>query len=108
MKKVPQFIEVAERIMALAKDAVIVCHNVAFYLGFLSSELGRINKHLPTVLTLDTLEIAREYFGFDLASLQSITDWLDIEVIEAHRALYRCRRHHQSKDHRTSYVQIAC
>ena len=87
LKKAPRFIDVAERVMALVKDAVVVCHNVPFDLGFLSSELGRINKHLPTVLTLDTLEIAREYFDFDSNSLQSIAHWLDINVENAHRAL---------------------
>jgi DNA polymerase-3 subunit epsilon len=87
LKKAARFIDVAERVMALVKDAVIVCHNVPFDLGFLSSELGRINKLLPTVLTLDTLEIAREYFDFDSNSLQSIAEWLDINVENAHRAL---------------------
>lgn len=87
LKKAPKFINAAERVMDLVKDAVIVCHNVPFDMGFLSSELGRINKHLPTILTLDTLEIAREYFDFDSNSLQSIADWLDINVENAHRAL---------------------
>jgi len=87
LQRAPRFIDVAERVMALAKDAVIVCHNVPFDLGFLSSELGRINNHLPTVLTLDTLEIAREYFDFDSNSLQSIAHRLDIEIAGAHRAL---------------------
>ena len=68
----PPFGQVAEQVMALARDAVIVCHNVPFALGFLSGELGRINKSLPTVLTLDTLEIARDYFDFDSNSLQAI------------------------------------
>jgi DNA polymerase III epsilon subunit family exonuclease len=87
LRAAPRFGDVAEQVMTLAKDAVIVCHNVPFDLGFLSSELGRINKNLPTVLTLDTLEIAREYFDFDSNSLQSIAHWLDIEVTGAHRAL---------------------
>jgi len=87
LRKAAHFIEIAERVVTLTKDAVIVCHNVPFDLGFLSSELGRINRHLPTVLTLDTLEIAREYFDFDSNSLQSIAHWLDIEVAGAHRAL---------------------
>jgi DNA polymerase III subunit epsilon len=87
LKKAARFIEVAEQVMALTKDAVIVCHNVPFDLGFLSSELGRVNKLLPTVLTLDTLEIAREYFDFDSNSLQSIAQWLDINIENAHRAL---------------------
>jgi DNA polymerase III subunit epsilon len=86
LKKAPEFIDVAERVMALVRDAVIVCHNVPFDLGFLSSELGRINRHLPTVLTLDTLEIARAYFDFDSNSLQSIVEWLGINVENAHRA----------------------
>jgi DNA polymerase III epsilon subunit family exonuclease len=83
----PRFAEVAESVTTLLKDAVIVCHNVPFDLGFLSSELERINRHLPTALTLDTLEIAREYFDFDSNSLQSIAHWLEIEVFGAHRAL---------------------
>jgi DNA polymerase III epsilon subunit family exonuclease len=87
LRKAAHFIEVAEQVVTLIKDAVIVCHNVPFDLGFLSSELGRINRHLPTALTLDTLGIAREYFDFDSNSLQSIAHWLDIEVAAAHRAL---------------------
>lgn len=87
VENAPRFIDVAERVMAIAKDSVIVCHNVPFDLGFLSSELGRINRHLPSLLTLDTLEIARGYFDFDSNSLQSIARWLDIEVAGAHRAL---------------------
>ena len=83
----PHFAEIAENIMTLLRDAVIVCHNVPFDLGFLGSELGRINKHLPTVLTLDTLDIARRYFDFDSNGLQSIAHWLGIEVTREHRAL---------------------
>lgn len=87
LKTAPRFIDVVDRVLALIKDAVIVCHNVPFDLGFLSSELGRLNKPLPTVLTLDTLEIARQHFDFDSNGLQSIAHWLDIEVTAAHRAL---------------------
>jgi DNA polymerase III epsilon subunit family exonuclease len=87
LQDAPRFIDVSERVVTLTRDAVIVCHNVPFDLGFLSSELGRIDKHLPTVLTLDTLEIARRYFDFDSNSLQSIAHWLDIEATDAHRAL---------------------
>ncbi len=87
LKNAPRFRDVAEQVLGLAKDTVIVCHNAPFDLGFLSSELGRMNRHLPTILTLDTLEIAREHFDFDSNSLQSIAQWLDIEVSGAHRAL---------------------
>jgi DNA polymerase-3 subunit epsilon len=83
----PGFDEIVERVTPLLQDAVIVCHNIPFDLGFLSSELERIHQHLPTVLTLDTLDLARRYFDFDSNSLQSIAHWLDIEVSRAHRAL---------------------
>lgn len=87
LQKAPRFRDIAERVLGLAQDTVIVCHNAPFDLGFLSSELGRMNRHLPTILTLDTLEIARAHFDFDSNSLQSIAQWLDIEVTGAHRAL---------------------
>jgi DNA polymerase III epsilon subunit family exonuclease len=87
LKNAPRFAEVAEKVLSLVRDAVIVCHNVPFDLGFLSSELGRIGTKLPAVLTLDTLDIARRYFDFDSNSLQSIARRLDIEVTGAHRAL---------------------
>ena len=87
LKKAPRFADIVESILPLLRDAVVVCHNVPFDLGFLSCELERINRHLPTILTLDTLEIARRHFDFDSNSLQSIAGWLDIQVTGAHRAL---------------------
>jgi DNA polymerase-3 subunit epsilon len=83
----PRFSEVAQRVIALVKDAVIVCHNAPFDLGFLSSELGRMDQQLPAVLTLDTLHIARQYFAFRSNSLGSIAQELRIDVGNAHRAL---------------------
>jgi DNA polymerase-3 subunit epsilon len=83
----PRFSEVAGRVMALVKDSVIVCHNAPFDLGFLTSELGRIGHQLPTVLTLDTLRIARDHFNFDSNSLGSIASELRIDPGGAHRAL---------------------
>jgi DNA polymerase-3 subunit epsilon len=87
LKNAPCFWEITERLLSLLDEAVIVCHNAPFDLGFLSSELGRVDRHLPTILTLDTLEIARRHFDFDSNSLQSIAHQLDIDVTGAHRAL---------------------
>src|SRR5512135_3086934 len=56
----PRFAHIAEQVLALVEDAVIVCHNVPFDLGFLCGEFGKINRPLPSVPTLDTLAIARE------------------------------------------------
>jgi len=35
----PKFADIAEQVVMLVRDAVIVCHNIPFDLGFLSSEL---------------------------------------------------------------------
>ena len=87
LKKAPRFAQVVDQVLSMIQDAVIVCHNVPFDMGFLSSELERIHRPIPTVLTLDTLELARQHFNFDSNSLQSIARWLNIEVASAHRAL---------------------
>ena len=83
----PRFAEVAGRAMALVKEAVIVCHNTPFDLGFLSSELARMDQQLPALLTLDTLYIARQHFAFRSNSLGSIAQELRIDAGSAHRAL---------------------
>jgi DNA polymerase-3 subunit epsilon len=83
----PRFVEVAERVLSLMQDAVIVGHNLPFDLGFLSSELGRANRPLNVLPTLDTLDLARQHFSFGSNSLQSIAARLEIEVSGAHRAL---------------------
>ena len=83
----PKFGNIADQVMLLVRDAVIVCHNVPFDLGFLNSELERVNTYLPTTLVLDTLEVARQHFDFDSNSLQSIAHDLDIDISGAHRAL---------------------
>jgi len=72
----PRFAQVAERVLALTQDAVIVCHNVPFDLGFLTSELRRMYQPVPTMLTLDTLRLAREHFHFDSNGLQAIAPWM--------------------------------
>ena len=47
LKKAPKFNKVAEKVLTLARDAVIVCHNVPFDMGFLSAELGGSTKTFP-------------------------------------------------------------
>lgn len=83
----PHFAEVTGQVMPLLMDAIIVCHNAPFDLGFVSSELNRLSQDLPPVDVIDTLELARTYFDFDSNSLQSIADHLMIDRSGAHRAL---------------------
>jgi DNA polymerase-3 subunit epsilon len=83
----PLFAEVAAQVVPLLEDAIIVCHNAPFDLGFVSSELTRLGHALPPVDVIDTLQLARAYFDFDSNSLQSIADHLMIGRSAAHRAL---------------------
>jgi DNA polymerase III subunit epsilon len=83
----PPFPEIASKVNPLLKGAIIVCHNVPFDLGFLSSEFHRCGEEFLPVETIDTLSLAREFFDFDSNSLQSIAEYLMLETPNAHRAL---------------------
>ena len=83
----PLFTEIAGQVVPLLKDAIIVCHNSPFDLGFVTSELNRLDQELPPVDVIDTLQLARTYFDFDSNSLQSIADHFMIDRSGAHRAL---------------------
>jgi DNA polymerase III epsilon subunit family exonuclease len=83
----PPFTEIANKAKPLLDEAIIVCHNVPFDLGFLSSEFHRLGNEFPPVETIDTLYLAREYFDFDSNSLQSIAEYLMLDTPNAHRAL---------------------
>jgi DNA polymerase III epsilon subunit family exonuclease len=83
----PPFQRIADKVKPLLDDAIIVCHNVPFDLGFLSSEFQRYGQKFPPVETIDTLHLAREFFDFGSNSLQSIAEYLMLETPSAHRAL---------------------
>ncbi len=83
----PLFAGIAAQVLPLLQEAIIVCHNAPFDLGFVSNELSRLGQELPPVDVIDTLQLARTYFDFDTNSLQSIADHLMIDRSAAHRAL---------------------
>jgi DNA polymerase III subunit epsilon len=83
----PPFSEIVDQVKPLLNEAIIVCHNAPFDLGFVSSEFNRLGQRLPPVEAIDTLLLAREYFDFDSNSLQAIADYLMIDRSDAHRAL---------------------
>jgi DNA polymerase III subunit epsilon len=83
----PLFAEIAAQVRLWLEDAVIVCHNAPFDLGFVSSEFNRLGQSFSPVEVIDTLMLAREYFDFDSNSLQSIADHFMIDRSGAHRAL---------------------
>ena len=83
----PLFAEIAGQVKPLLEDAVIVCHNAPFDLGFVNSEFIRLSQKFPPVEVIDTLQLARQHFDFASNSLQSIADVLMIDRSAAHRAL---------------------
>ncbi len=83
----PAFSDIADHVLELIRDAVVVCHNVRFDLEFLSTELERCGRKLPPVHTIDTLYIARRYFDFPSNNLGMIASYLNIDKGEAHRAM---------------------
>jgi DNA polymerase III subunit epsilon len=83
----PLFAGIAAQVKPLLEQAIIVCHNAPFDLGFVSSEFNRLGWKFPTVEMIDTLQLARAYFNFDSNSLQAIADHYSIDRMDAHRAL---------------------
>jgi DNA polymerase III epsilon subunit family exonuclease len=87
VRSAPLFSAIADHVLTLLRDAVIVCHNAPFDLGFVAHELMRAGQvwHPPCVV--DTLEIARAAYHFRSNSLSNIAHALGIETPDAHRAL---------------------
>jgi DNA polymerase-3 subunit epsilon len=83
----PLFAKIADQVKPLLEEAIIVCHNAPFDLGFVSSEFNRLDWKLPPLEVIDTLLLAREHFDFYSNSLQAIADHLMIDRSAAHRAL---------------------
>lgn len=87
VRDAPLFAKIAERTESLLADAVIVCHNAPFDLGFIDNEFSRLGKNFLAPQVIDTLELARQYFYFHSNSLGSIAQELAIPTPNAHRAL---------------------
>ena len=83
----PSFAEIAAQVTARLEDAILVCHNAPFDLGFMCSEFNRLGQEFPPVEVIDTLRLARAHFAFPSNSLQAIADALQIDRSGAHRAL---------------------
>ncbi len=87
----PVFGEIAGDVVEALREAVVVCHNVDFDMGFLHRELDGAPVVLPPPVTLDTLLMARRLFAFRRNGLAAICKELDIGLTGAHRALADAR-----------------
>lgn len=89
----PKFKEIVDDFLKFIGDSTLVIHNAKFDIGFLNSELKRVNKPLISMdNVVDTLLIARKKFPGAPASLDALCKRFDVslEKREKHGALIDC------------------
>jgi DNA polymerase-3 subunit epsilon len=83
----PVFAAVAEQVLALMQDAVLVAHNAPFDLGFLAAELEIARLSPPEGQVVDTLTLARRTYNFSRNGLSAVASALGLETGPVHRAM---------------------
>jgi DNA polymerase III epsilon subunit family exonuclease len=95
----PPFSHVADRVIELLGNAVIVGHNVRFDLSFLNEEFRRCGREISELLgkttVLDTVRIARKLYGRGGNGLQRLSRRLELPPATAHRALADAQTTHR-------------
>ena len=111
------FADLAEELTSFLADAVIIAHNLPFDLGFLTSELARIDRSRPDYLALDSCVLARKTLpGMGSYALSSLAQALGLETGTSHRALddartclllfSACVRRYDDKAPLETYLQL--
>lgn len=93
LKDKPLFREIVDDFLDFVKDSKLVIHNAKFDIGFINSELERINKPKFNLdNAIDTLDMARKKFPGASASLDSLCKRFNIDTSarEKHGALIDC------------------
>lgn len=83
----PAFSAIAEPLLALMEDSVLVAHNAPFDLGFLAKELEITKLAPPEGPIVDTLALSRRIYRSASHSLSAITRTLQLPVEPTHRAM---------------------
>jgi DNA polymerase-3 subunit epsilon len=83
----PPFSAIAEPLLALMEDSVLVAHNAPFDLGFLAKEMEITNLAPPKGPIVDTLALSRRIYRSASHSLSAITRTLQLPVEPTHRAM---------------------
>jgi DNA polymerase-3 subunit epsilon len=88
LRVAPPFAQAAPALLELLQDAVLICHNAPFDLGFLAAELAPLGMEMPSSPTLDTLRLARCSLRLSSYALGSLSQALGVQVEgRAHRAM---------------------
>jgi DNA polymerase-3 subunit epsilon len=83
----PTFEDIADDLLDLMKDAVLVAHNAPFDLGFLAKEVEIARVPAPEGPVVDTLVLCRRAFSFASNSLSAVASALGVPVEPNHRAM---------------------
>jgi DNA polymerase-3 subunit epsilon len=83
----PLFAEVADELLSLLHGTVVVAHNARFDLGFLKAELTLTQRPFPSLVALDTVQLARSNVTSAGYSLATLCAMYGIVQEDAHRAL---------------------
>lgn len=87
LQQAPPFREIANHVLNLLDQKLVVGHNVVFDLAFLYAELRRIERDPPHIIALDTLTLARRILDLSHYSLDQVCQALGIPFSVRHRAL---------------------
>jgi DNA polymerase-3 subunit epsilon len=87
VRDAPLFAEIVDTVLTMLRDAVIVCHNAPFDLGFVASEMLCVGRAFRAPTTIDTVMLARQCYRFRSNSLSNVARALEIPTPDAHRAL---------------------
>lgn len=83
----PTFAQIIPRLLELLAGRVVVSHNASFDLKFLAAEFDRAGVWgVPSITSLCTMQLARDYLPGAGRSLADCCDALDIVLEGAHRA----------------------
>ncbi|GHU11525.1 DNA polymerase III subunit epsilon [Alphaproteobacteria bacterium] len=89
----PLFREIVDEFLDFVQDSKLVIHNAKFDIGFLNSELSRVDKPLFSLKnTVDTLDMARKKFPGSPANLDALCKRFEIDTSARtkHGALIDC------------------
>jgi DNA polymerase III epsilon subunit-like protein len=82
----PEFAAIAGTLSALLQDAVLVAHNAAFDVGFLTAEYAIARLGPPSPPVIDTLDLARQLFSFPRNNLDALAREFRVAAEGRHRA----------------------
>jgi len=89
----PKIDEVIIEFNDFFKDTIVVAHNAQFDMGFINKLLKEHHLDNGPITSIDTLSIARNYYGGKLKrfNLKAVARYFKVDLVQHHRAIYDTR-----------------